>query len=55
MSYNGSKMITATLYIYVSSESLFRQLCVVNWVLEAMSQDQNPPVMPLITSSWNLK
>lgn len=37
-----------------SSTSLFRQLCVINWILEAMSQDNNPPVMGMISSCWNV-
>uniref|UniRef100_A0A7M5VBE9 Uncharacterized protein n=2 Tax=Clytia hemisphaerica TaxID=252671 RepID=A0A7M5VBE9_9CNID len=36
-------------------DSLFRQLCVVNWILEAMSQDNNPPIMPSVTSSWDVR
>jgi len=37
-----------------SSEALFRQLCAIHWILEAMSQDNNPPVMSFITSSWKV-
>lgn len=35
--------------------NIFRQLCALNWILEGMSQDQQPPVMPPITSCWKLK
>ncbi|KAK3748604.1 hypothetical protein QZH41_016425 [Actinostola sp. cb2023] len=35
--------------------SVYRQLCALLWILEAMSQDQQPAVMPPITSCWNLK
>ncbi|XP_078384035.1 uncharacterized protein LOC144666472 [Oculina patagonica] len=36
-------------------KNIFRQLCALNWILEGMSQDQQPPVMPPITSCWKLK
>lgn len=36
-------------------KNIFRQLCALNWILEGMSQDQRPPVMPPITSCWKLK
>ncbi|XP_020617163.1 uncharacterized protein LOC110055123 isoform X2 [Orbicella faveolata] len=36
-------------------KNVFRQLCALNWILEGMSQDQQPPVMPPITSCWKLK
>ena len=36
-------------------ESLFRQLCAVNWILDAMSQDVFPPVVVPITNCWNIK
>ncbi|EDO45458.1 predicted protein [Nematostella vectensis] len=36
-------------------QSVFRQLCVLHWILEAMSQDVQPAVMPPITSCWKLK
>ncbi|XP_020910687.2 uncharacterized protein LOC110248496 [Exaiptasia diaphana] len=35
--------------------SVYRQLCALLWILEAMSQDQQPAVMPPITSCWKLK
>ena len=36
-------------------KNIFRQLCALNWILEGMSQDQQPPIMPPITSCWKLK
>ena len=36
-------------------ESLFRQLCALNWILDAMSQDVFPPVVVPITNCWNIK
>lgn len=36
-------------------KNVFRQLCALNWILEGMSQDQQPPVIPPITSCWKLK
>ncbi|XP_028413060.1 coiled-coil domain-containing protein 60-like [Dendronephthya gigantea] len=36
-------------------ESLFRQLCALNWILDAMSQDVFPPVVSPITNCWNIK
>ncbi|XP_031558698.1 uncharacterized protein LOC116295108 [Actinia tenebrosa] len=35
--------------------NVYRQLCALLWILEAMSQDQQPAVMPPITSCWKLK
>ncbi|KAL5013469.1 hypothetical protein ScPMuIL_007739 [Solemya velum] len=37
----------------VSKDSLFRQLCVLNWILEAMAAD-NPAMMTHVTSCWKL-
>jgi len=38
-----------------SRKNIFLELCALNWILEGMSQDQQPPVMPPITSCWKLK
>ncbi|XP_060085387.1 coiled-coil domain-containing protein 60-like [Ylistrum balloti] len=37
----------------VSKDSLFRQLCTLNWILDAMKQD-SPQNLPPIMSSWKL-
>eukprot|EP00794_Sanderia_malayensis_P012334 gene12334-13608_t len=38
-----------------SREYTFRQLCVINWILEAMSKDQQSFGMPPISTCWKLK
>ncbi|KAK2559999.1 Coiled-coil domain-containing protein 60 [Acropora cervicornis] len=42
-------------YSPVYSNINYDHLCALNWILEGMSQDQQPPVMPPITSCWKLK
>ncbi|KAK3578243.1 hypothetical protein CHS0354_011560 [Potamilus streckersoni] len=37
----------------ISRDALFRQLCVLHWILDAMSTDPPSTMMP-ITSSWSL-
>ncbi|KAL3889727.1 hypothetical protein ACJMK2_002056 [Sinanodonta woodiana] len=37
----------------ISRDALFRQLCVLHWILDAMSTDPPSAMMP-ITSSWSL-
>ena len=41
--------------MFFRRKNIFRQLCALNWILEGMSQDQQPPVMPPITSCWKLQ
>lgn len=36
------------------TSALFRQLCVLHWLLEAMNNDSSSPMYPIMTS-WNLR